>query len=242
MSDRYVLISAFSEREKIIWQLSGVWINRRLIGSCSYSLVLTRGLFLRMLSPLVFTLNFCKNFPDTMQCCHADEVFMSIWHRDQFDIPPYEFLGPNLVSIWKDEFMKWALSASCFWYFHFFISEKGTHAPFFPKRLLDITSSQKILLLNQFSNNIASGHVTVNLFLNSFNDLTIHSSGLVFFFRSKLIFGNGVGYCSFWSKGVYKPPKLEHFGPRFCPQGPWMTAHMVPGDKLLDQNCQVLGV
>ena len=190
-----------------------------------------------------------------MQCCHADEVFVSIWHRDQFDIPPYEFLGPNLltrslpgfwalqvssftrcqivpfarlVSIWKDEFMKWALSASCFWYFHFFISEKGTHAPFFPKRLLDITSSQKILLLNQFSNNIASGHVTVNLFLNSFNDLTIHSSGLVFFFRSKLIFGNGVGYCSFWSKGVYKPPKLEHFGPRFCPQGPWMTAHMVP--------------
>ena len=134
----------------------------------------------------------------------------------------------RLVSIWKDEFMKWALSASCFWYFHFFISEKGTHAPFFPKRLLDITSSQKILLLNQFSNNIASGHVTVNLFLNSFNDLTIHSSGLVFFFRSKLIFGNGVGYCSFWSKGVYKPPKLEHFGPRFCPQGPWMTAHMVP--------------
>lgn len=38
--------------------------------------------------------------------------------------------------------------------FHFFISKKGTHAPFFPKRLPDITSSQKILLLSQFSNNI----------------------------------------------------------------------------------------
>ena len=28
-------------------------------------------------------------------------------------------------------------------------------------------------------------------------------------------------------RGVYKPPKLKHFGPRLCPPGPRMASHMV---------------
>ena len=58
--------------------------------------------------------------------------------------------GYNLV---EHEYMN-NPSVSSFWYFHFFISGKGTHAPVFSKRLPDITSSQKISFLNQFPNNI----------------------------------------------------------------------------------------
>ena len=59
-------------------------------------------------------------------------------------------LGCNLV---EHEYMN-NPSVSSFWYFHFFISGKGTHAPVFSKRLPDITSSQKISFLNQFPKNI----------------------------------------------------------------------------------------
>ena len=49
--------------------------------------------------------------------------------------------------------------------------------------------------------------------------------------KSHILGSNGVWYCSFWSEGSINPQNLKIFVPDF-----------VPGDKIWDQNCHVLGV
>ena len=45
-------------------------------------------------------------------------------------------------------------------------------------------------------------------------------------------------------RGVYKPPKLKHFGPRLCPPGPRMASHMVAqmtsNSSVLCAQCAVI--
>ena len=42
----------------------------------------------------------------------------------------------------------------------------------------------------------------------------------LFFYCLNLILLIVMGYCTFWAKGP-KTPKLDHFGLKFYPQGPW---------------------
>ena len=81
MSDRYVRIS-WRENFTVFWN------NRRLIGSCLYSLVLARGLFLKRFPPLVATHSAVVlktalvKLWDPIKCpaFHLDEPIWNIWN------------------------------------------------------------------------------------------------------------------------------------------------------------------
>ena len=64
------------------------WNNRQLIGSCLYSLVLARGLFLRRLSPLVYS-----RYPESFR-------FLGRWSEGgmakDHTSPPFFFWNPSL--------------------------------------------------------------------------------------------------------------------------------------------------
>ena len=79
------------------------WNNRRLIGSCLYSLVLARGLFLKRFPPLVATHSAVVlktalvKLWDPIKCpaFHLDEPIWNIWNI---------LLGPNLEYEYKQIF------------------------------------------------------------------------------------------------------------------------------------------
>ena len=94
MSESYVLISAFSGEKKISSNFTVFWNNRRLIGSCLYSLVLARGLLLKRFPPLILTCQH-KGLLQVRQgsqgCLHKRPnilLLSNLSHYSSFDFEP----------------------------------------------------------------------------------------------------------------------------------------------------------
>ena len=106
MSESYVEAkTVLSMRKKLSSNFTVFWNNRRLIGSCLYSLVLARGLFLKRFPPLLITSftafersgrviclwylfwDFCFNFSFYIFCFNFFLVVLTpadLWYHSRF--------------------------------------------------------------------------------------------------------------------------------------------------------------